>query len=359
LLAFEHEFLKGRIMTPSAKIRVLIVDDSPVVREVFLRELSRDPEIEVVGMAPDPYVARDLIILHEPDVLTLDIEMPRMDGLTFLRKLMRHHPLPVVIVSSLTPSGGEVAVAAMEAGAVEVICKRGGSNMVGDLGVELRDKVKSAARARISVPGEETPIMRLAAMGPSNHLVVMGASTGGTRALHRILAAMPAEAPAMAIVQSMPENFTQAFAERLNSLSAMEVKEACDGDRLAPGRALIAPGNKHMVVRRSGASLYVEVRQGPLVMRHRPSVDILFKSAAQAAGQLAVGVLLTGMGKDGAAGLKSLRDVGAATIAQDEASCAVFGMPKEAILLNAAQQVLPLDSIPEAMLKAAAQTVTA
>ncbi len=341
------------------KIRVLIVDDSPVVREVFSRELSRDPEIEVVGAAPDPYVARDLIVLHEPDVLTLDIEMPRMDGLTFLRKLMRHHPLPVVIVSSLTPAGGEVAVSAMEAGAVEVLCKRGGSNLVGDLGVELRDKVKSAARARVGLPGEETPIARLAARGPSNHLLVLGASTGGTRALTRLLSAMPAESPAMAIAQHMPENFTRAFAERLNSLSAMEVKEAVDGDRLAPGRALLAPGNKHMVIRRSGASLYVEVRSGPLVSRHRPSIDILFKSAAQAAGSLTVGALLTGMGKDGAAGLKALRDAGAQTLVQDEATCAVFGMPKEAILLGAAQHVLPLDAIPQALLEMASAPIAA
>lgn len=337
------------------KIRVLIVDDSPVVRDIFSRELARDPDIEIVGVAPDPYVARDLIVLHDPDVVTLDIEMPRMDGLTFLRKLMRHHPVPVVVVSSLSTSGGEIAISALEAGAVEVMCKRGGSGMVGDLAVELRDKVKAAASAKIAKSGEAAPIMRLAQAGPSNHLVVIGASTGGTRALHQILGALPGDAPAMAIVQHMPENFTRAFAQRLNSISAMEVKEAVDGDRLASGRALIAPGDKHMVIRNSGASLYVEVRHGPLVSRHRPSVDVLFKSAAQAAGDLAIGVLLTGMGKDGASGLKALRDAGAGTIAQDEATSTVFGMPKEAILLGAAAKILPLDGIPAGLLAMATQ----
>lgn len=343
-------------MTLQNRIRVLVVDDSPIVREIFARELARDTEIEVVGTAPDPFAARDLIILHEPDVLTLDIEMPRMDGLTFLRKLMRHHPLPVVVVSSLSPAGGEMAVSAMEAGAVEVMCKRGGSNVVGDLALELRDKVKAAARAKIHPPSS-TPVQRLAGLGPSNHLIAIGASTGGTRALHDILAAMPADAPAMAIVQHMPEHFTYSFAQRLNKICAMEVKEAEDGDRLTQGRVLIAPGNKHMIVRRSSASLYVEVKEGPLVSRHRPSVDVLFKSAAQAAGANTIAALLTGMGKDGAAGLKVLRDAGAATIAQDETTSVVFGMPKEAILLGAAQEVLPLDAIPKSLLRHASVAV--
>lgn len=337
-------------MSLQNRIRVLVVDDSPIVREIFARELARDPDIEVVGTAPDPFAARDLIVLHEPDVLTLDIEMPRMDGLTFLRKLMRHHPIPVVVVSSLSPAGGEMAVSAMEAGAVEVMCKRGGSNVVGDLAVELRDKVKAAARAKIH-PQTDAPVQRLAAAGPSNHLIAIGASTGGTRALSRILAAMPADAPAIAIVQHMPEHFTYSFAQRLNKICAMEVKEADDGDRLTQGRVLIAPGNRHMIVRRSSASLYVEVKDGPLVSRHRPSVDVLFKSAAQAAGANAIGALLTGMGKDGAAGLKLMRDAGAMTIAQDETTSVVFGMPKEAILLGAAQEVLPLDAIPAALLR--------
>jgi two-component system chemotaxis response regulator CheB len=340
------------------RIRVLVVDDSPVVREIFTRELARDPEIEVVGSAPDPFVARDLIVLKEPDVITLDLEMPRMDGLTFLRKLMRHHPIPVVVVSSLSPAGGEMAVSAMEAGAVEVMCKRGGSSVAGDLAIELRDKVKAAARSRL--PGPDTaPFGKLPAHGPTDHVVVMGASTGGTRALAQLLATMPEDGPSIAIVQHMPEHFTQAFAQRLNRLCAMEVMEASDGDRLTQGRVLIAPGNKHMIVRRSGASLYVEVKDGPLVSRHRPSVDVLFKSAAQAAGPLAIGALLTGMGKDGAAGLLAIRQAGGATLAQDEATSVVFGMPKEAVKLEAAQEVLPLESIPAALQRLAANPVEA
>lgn len=339
-------------------IRVLVVDDSPVVREIFARELARDPDIEIVGTAPDPFVARDLIVLHEPDVITLDIEMPKMDGLTFLRKLMRHHPLPVVVVSSLSPAGGELAVSAMEAGAVEVMCKRGGSSVAGDLAVELRDKVKAAARAKIADPCAG-PIDRLPAHGPTDHLIVIGASTGGTRALAQLLAAMPEDGPALAIVQHMPENFTGAFARRLNQVCAMEVMEASDGDRLTQGRVLVAPGNKHLIVRRSAASLYVEVKDGPLVSRHRPSVDVLFKSAAQAAGPLCIGALLTGMGKDGAAGLLAIRQAGGATLAQDEATSAVYGMPHEAVKLGAVQESLPLDAIPGALQRLAAAPATA
>jgi two-component system, chemotaxis family, protein-glutamate methylesterase/glutaminase len=337
-------------MLEQHRIRVIVVDDSPVVREIFARELARDPEIDVVATAPDPFVARDLIVAHKPDVLTLDIEMPRMDGLTFLRKLMRHHPIPVVVVSSLSPQGGEIAVSAMEAGAVEVMCKRGGSNIVGDLAVELRDKVKAAARAKHHQT-KDVPLQRLPTGGSTSHLIAIGASTGGTRALHRVLSSMPEDAPAIAIVQHMPENFTASFARRLNETCAMEVKEAEDGDRLTQGRVLLAPGNRHMIVRRTGTSLYVEVKDGPLVSRHRPSVDVLFKSAASAVGADVVGALLTGMGKDGAEGLKTLKEVGAMTIAQDEATSVVFGMPKEAILLGAAKKVLPLDSIPSAIIR--------
>lgn len=336
------------------KTRVLIVDDSAVVREVFARELSRDPEIEVVGSAPDPYVARDMIVQLKPDVLTLDIEMPRMDGLTFLRRLMQHYPLPIVIVSSLTPRGGELALEAMDAGAVDVMCKPGAAYAVGDLAMQLADKVKAAARVR--------PTRRLAAdaSGPSkslalacttNKIIAIGASTGGTQAIQRVLGQMPSNAPGIVIVQHMPEHFTRSFADRLNETCAIEVKEAETGDGVTPGRALIAPGNYHMLLRRSGGNYHVEIKSGPLVNRHRPSVDVLFRSVARFAGKNAVGVILTGMGDDGAKGLKEMRDAGATTFAQDEASCVVFGMPQEAIKLGGAEHVISLDRVAEGMLR--------
>jgi len=332
-------------------IRVLVVDDSAVVRQIFERELSRDPQIEVVGTAPDPYIARDKIVTLKPDVVTLDVEMPRMDGITFLRKLMQHYPLPVIVVSSLTARGGELALEALSAGAVEVMSKPGAAYAVGDMSVELVDKIKAAARVRVR-PGarpapraEPHPTARLAMTRTTNKVVAIGASTGGTQALQEVLTALPAASPGIVIVQHMPEHFTKSFADRLNSLSAMEVKEAVDGDTVAPGKALLAPGNYHMLLRRSGAMYYVEVKPGPLVNRHRPSVDVLFKSVARYAGANAVGVILTGMGADGADGLKLMRDAGAATIAQDEASSVVFGMPKEAIARGGAGTVAPLDQI--------------
>jgi two-component system chemotaxis response regulator CheB len=343
-------------MIPSRKIRVLVVDDSAVVREVFTRELSRDPEIEVVGAVPDPYFARDFIVEHKPDVLTLDIEMPRMDGLTFLSKLMRHHPLPVVVVSSLSPKGGQLALEAIDLGAVEVMCKPGAAYAVGDLAVELRDKVKSAARAllRRPEPGAAAPVRPRLSLSRTTHKVIaIGASTGGTQALQEILTALPADAPGILIVQHMPEHFTRSFAQRLNAICAIEVKEAEDGDTVSPGRALIAPGNFHMLLRRSGAVYKAQIKSGPLVSRHRPSVDILFRSVARFAGSNAVGVIMTGMGSDGAAGLKEMRDQGAETMAQDENSCVVFGMPKEAIRLGAAGKVVPLLDIAETMLQLA------
>jgi len=336
-------------------IKVLIVDDSAVVRNIFSRELSSDPDIEVVGTAPDPYVARDKIVELRPDVLTLDIEMPRMDGISFLRKLMQHYPIPVIVVSSLTQQGSDLALEALQEGAVEVMCKPGPAYSVGDMSLSLAEKIKAAARVNPrdlqkfkSVPQESQ--QKLSLTRTTNKIVAIGASTGGTQAIEYILTALPANSPAIAIVQHMPENFTKSFAKRLNTISKLDVKEAEPEDRLIPGRALIAPGNKHMVVRRTGAFYYVEVKNGPLVKRQRPSVEVLFDSVAQYAGKNAIGVILTGMGSDGADGLLKIKQSGAPTIAQDEKSCVVFGMPKEAIKLGAAEKILDLKEIPEAIL---------
>ncbi|MCD6120018.1 chemotaxis response regulator protein-glutamate methylesterase [bacterium] len=343
------------------KIRVLVVDDSAIVRKIFTQELSRDPQIYVVGTAPDPYIARDKIIKLEPDVITLDIEMPRMDGVTFLKKLMRYHPLPVIIVSSLTPKGGDLALEAMDAGAVEIMCKPGSAYTVGDLSIELIDKIKAAARVTVAKQTSSAKIgpkalsaTTLSLTRTTNKVVAIGASTGGTQALEYILTSMPANAPGIIIVQHMPEHFTRAFAERLNDHCQIEVKEAENGDSITPGRALIAQGNYHMLLQRSGAVYRVNVKSGPFVSRHRPSVDVLFKSTARYAGKNAVGVIMTGMGKDGAEGLKEMHDIGAKTIAQDEKSSIVFGMPKEAIALGAADHIVSLSEIPRSILNLAA-----
>lgn len=339
----------------SGPVKVLIVDDSATVRQIFRRVLSADPGLEVVGAAPDPYVARDLVAKHRPDVLTLDIEMPRMDGVTFLRKLMRHFPLPVVVVSSLARRGSELALEALEAGAVEVMCKPGAAYSVGDMAIELTDKVKAAALVdvrRVAPPprprSDAPPRLPQRALAETTHAILaVGASTGGTVALDSLLRALPADTPGTLITQHMPEYFTRSFAERLDGVSAMRVKEAQDGDSVTVGVALVAPGNKHMVLRRSGARYYVNVKDGPLVNRHRPSVDVMFRSVAQTAGKNAVGVILTGMGGDGAKGLLRMKEAGAPTIAQDEQSCVVFGMPRVAIELGAADDVAPLDQIPD------------
>ncbi|MCE5262128.1 MAG: chemotaxis response regulator protein-glutamate methylesterase [Deltaproteobacteria bacterium] len=331
------------------KIRLLIVDDSAVVRKIFSEELSKYPDIEVVGTAPDPFVARDKIVALHPDVITLDIEMPRMDGLTFLRKLMKYYPLPTIIVSSLTQKGGKLTLEAMEIGAVDVIAKPGSAYTVGDMSSQLVEKIRGAAWARVikketSAPDSEN--VPLKALAQTSHKVIaIGASTGGTEALKAVLTKLPANSPGIMVVQHMPANFTTAFAERLNSLCQMTVREAKDNDSVVPGLALIAPGNFHMVMRRSGARYYVEVKTGPMVHHQRPAVDILFKSTAKSAGANAIGVILTGMGADGAEGLLEMRNAGAGTIAQDENSCVVFGMPKEAIKLGAAGKVLPLEQI--------------
>lgn len=336
-------------------IKVLVVDDSAIVRKIFNAELSRDPEIEVVGTAPDPYIARDKIVSLKPDVLTLDVEMPRMDGITFLRKLMKHHPIPTVVVSSLTQKGGELAMEALDAGAVEVMCKPGASYTVGDMAVELKEKIKAAAHVKLSKKAKQPKTgapkpARLSMTKTTNKVVAIGASTGGTTALENVLRVLPRNTAGIIIVQHMPEKFTHSFAQRLNGVCEIEVSEAKDGDSVIPGRALIAPGNYHMLLNRSGAKYYVSVKSGPLVNRHRPSVEVLFRSTAQYAGANAVGVILTGMGDDGAKGMLEMKRNGAFTIAQDEETCVVFGMPKEAIKLGGAEKIEPLGSIPSQIL---------
>jgi two-component system chemotaxis response regulator CheB len=332
------------------KIRVLIVDDSAIVRKIFSEELSRYPDIEIIGTAPDPYVARDKIVSLKPDVITLDIEMPRMDGITFLKKLMRYFPLPTIVVSSLTTKGGKLTLEAMDSGAVDVIAKPGAAYTVGDMSAQLAEKIRGAARAKVvkSDGGGvnntiQQPMKALAQT--SNKVIAVGASTGGTEALKVLLTQMPPNSPGMVIVQHMPANFTTAFAERLNGICQISVREARDGDRLSNGLALIAPGNYHMLLRRSGAVYYVEVKTGPMVHHQRPAVDVLFKSTAQYAGANAIGVILTGMGADGAAGLLAMKNMGAQTVAQDEETCVVFGMPKEAIKAGAVDKILPIDQI--------------
>jgi two-component system, chemotaxis family, protein-glutamate methylesterase/glutaminase len=333
------------------KIKVLIVDDSAIVRKILAEELAKYPDIEVVGVAPDPFVARDKIVTLKPDVLTLDIEMPRMDGLTFLRKLMTYYPLPTIIVSSLTPKGGKLTLEALDIGAVDVIAKPGEAYTVGDMSTNLVEKIRVASRVRLSrkvqpdnaARGEAEPIRALTQT--SHKVIAIGASTGGTEALKQVLTRMPPNSPGIIIVQHMPANFTTAFAERLNNLCQIRVKEAADNDSVTTGTALVAPGNYHMILRRSGARYYVEIKTGPMVHHQRPAVDVLFKSTAKYAGANSIGVILTGMGSDGAEGLLEMKRLGAATIAQDEKSCVVFGMPKEAIKLNAVDYVMPIDQI--------------
>ena len=335
------------------KIKVFIVDDSAIVRKIFSEEISKESDMEVIGTAPDPFVARDKIVHHKPDVMTLDIEMPRMDGLTFLKKIMKHYPLPVLIVSSLTPKGGKMAMEALEYGAVDVLSKPGSSYSVGDMSAQLKEKIRAAARAnlnRVSAPTprqEPTGTITKALTETTQKLIAMGASTGGTEALKEVLVRMPQNSPGMVIVQHMPPLFTTAFAERLNRLCSIEVREGKDGDSVLNGQALIAPGNFHMLMRRSGSRYYVNIKDGPMVHHQRPAVDILFNSVAQYAGANAIGVILTGMGADGAQGMLRMKEGGAKTIAQDEASCVVFGMPKEAIRLGAVDRVVPLELIPQ------------
>ncbi len=339
--------------TKTNAIKVLIVDDSAVVRKVLSQQLGSDKNIQVVGVAPDPFVARDKIVSLKPDVITLDIEMPRMDGITFLRKLMKHHPIPVVIVSSLTEKGGDMALEAIEAGAVDVVCKSGSAYSTKDMGDDIIQKVKAASRARVrqvSSSVSATPPKRLSMTKTTDKIFAIGASTGGVEALTQVITSMPANSPGIVIVQHMPPKFTASFAQRLNGLSAVEVKEAVDGDAVFPGRVLIAPGGIHMVLRRSGARYYVALKDGPKVCHQKPSVEVLFHSVAKYAGANTVASILTGMGKDGAEGLLAIKNNGARTIAQDEKTCVVYGMPKEAIDIGAADVVVPLDKVAKTML---------
>lgn len=394
-------------------IRVLVVDDSAVVRKMVTDALSADPEIEVVGTALDPYIAKDKILALQPDVLTLDLEMPRMDGLTFLKILMERRPMPVVIMSSLTQPGSAKALEALQHGAIDVLGKPGSAYTIGDLGPQLVAKVKAAAQARVRRPAsavrqppepsavsapaqhttppgtrpispirmakgataaESTPTSppgrrtlsaptrampaRLSASGPvsphSRKLVLIGASTGGTEAIRAVLERLPAEMPPIAIVQHIPAMFSRAFAERLDTICALDVREAADGDELRPGLALVAPGNFHLLLQRDTGRYRARVSDGPMVWHQRPAVDLLFKSAVEAAAPHTVAVLLTGMGRDGAEGLLALRQRGARTIAQDEESCVVYGMPRAAAELGAAEKIVPLARMAESILAAIA-----
>lgn len=351
-------------MTGGKKIKVLIVDDSALVRRTLNDVLASDPEIEVTGTASDPFAAADKIGEQVPDVITLDIEMPKMDGLTFLQNLMAQHPIPVVICSSLAEEGAQSTLRALEYGAVDIITKPrlGSKQFLEESRQTLCESVKGAALARVQPHRGRAVEPKLTAdsvlsratgamIETTEKIVAVGASTGGTEALRVLLEALPADAPGIVIVQHMPEMFTRAFAKRLDGLCQISVKEAEANDSVLRGQALIAPGNHHMLLQRSGARYFVDIKNGPLVCRHRPSVDVLFRSAARYAGQNAVGVIMTGMGDDGANGLREMKEAGAVTIAQDEESCVVFGMPNEAIKKNAVGRVLPLTSIAGALLR--------
>jgi two-component system chemotaxis response regulator CheB len=347
------------------KIRVLVVDDSAVVRQAMKDILESDPEIEVMGAAADPFIAVDYMKEEVPDVITLDVEMPKMDGITFLHKIMTQHPVPVVMCSSLTLEGCETALKAFEYGAVDIITKPklGIKEFIEESEIRICDAVKAAAHSKPKLTRLKRITDKLTAdviLAPSSRksmirttekIVVVGASTGGTEALKMFLESFPEDSPGIVIVQHMPEHFTEAFAKRLNTLCKIEVKEAKDDDSIIRGRAIIAPGNHHMLVKRSGARYYVEVKDGPLVCRHRPSVDVLFRSAAQYAGVNCVGVIMTGMGDDGANGMLEMKNAGAYNIAQDENSCIVFGMPQEAIRLGGVDKIMPLDLISHEVMK--------
>ena len=334
-------------------ISVLVVDDSATVRRVLTDGLNRTGDIRVVGTAQDPYVAREKIVELKPDVITLDVEMPRMDGISFLAKIMQHHPLPVVVISSLTPAGSEEAMRAFQLGAVEVLCKPGSAYDVADAVPRLARAIRAAAVARCGGPRlvlpevTKQPMQVRSLARTSDKILALGASTGGTEALREVLSTLPGDCPGMVIVQHMPPMFTASFAQGLNRTSRVQITEAKGGEPLLPGLAYVAPGGHHLVVVRNGAHYQVELREGPEVHYQRPAVDITFMSVAKAAGANAVGVLLTGMGHDGAAGLKAMRTAGAHTIAQDEASCVVFGMPKAAIECGGAAEVASLTSMSE------------
>jgi len=339
-------------------LKVLIVDDSALMRQLLTQILGSDPELQVVGTAGDPYVARDKIKSLNPDVLTLDIEMPRMDGLTFLEKLMRGHPMPVIMISSLTSKGADTTLRALGLGAIDYIAKPklDVSNGTIEQAEEIVAKVKAAARARVrGVTNNTQPVAPLGGrsyqFSATHKIVAIGASTGGTEALKDLLSPLPADFPGIVIVQHMPETFTRQFADRLNTLCKIRVKEAQDMDRILPGHALLAPGGHQMAVVRKGAEYEVHVYSGERVNRHLPSVDVLFSSCARNMGKNSLGVLLTGMGADGARGMLEMKQAGSFNIAQDESTSVVFGMPREAIALNAVDMVLPLDQIPSALMQ--------
>lgn len=344
-----------------AQLHVLVVDDSAVVRQFMTAVIASDPLMRAT-VAGDPIIATEKMRRDPPDVILLDLELPRMDGLSFLRHVMSSTPVPVVICSSLAADGSDIAVRALEEGAVDILAKPalGVRRFLQENAVLILDKLRAAANANLAVHRRWSHELKLQApivprteplhSLPATHIVAIGASTGGTDALQLVLSAMPTNAPGIVVTQHMPAGFTHAFAKRLNTVCAIEVREAQSGDRIREGCALIAPGNRHLVVRRSGPHYDVELLDGPLVSRHRPSVDVLFASVAAAAGRNATGVILTGMGEDGAAGLVKMRKAGAHTIAQDEASCVVFGMPRAAIVLGGAQQILPLDQIATALI---------
>jgi two-component system chemotaxis response regulator CheB len=339
-------------------IKVLVVDDSAVVRRIISDELSKFEDIEVVGTAIDPYMAREKIAGLRPDVITLDIEMPRMDGLSFLEKLMTHHPIPVVVVSSLAPENSENSLRALSLGAIEIVSKPGSQFSAPDVTNELVRAVRTASRARVfarTKSAQDTQITALGSLETTHKIIAIGASTGGTQAIERVLTKFPANSPGTLICQHMPAGFTNSFAQRLNQVCKIQVKEAKNGDIVVPGVALVAPGNHHMLLKRSGASYSVVVKDGPAVHFQRPSVDVLFQSVAQHAGRNAVGVILTGMGADGARGLGMMHDAGSHTIAQDEDTCVVYGMPKEAVRLGAVDEVKPIGEMTHAIFSALSQ----
>ncbi len=338
--------------------KVLIVDDSAVIRKILTEELSRYEDIIVAGSAPDPYVARDKIAILKPDVITLDLEMPRMDGLTFLSKLMAHYPIPVVIVTSFSETSRKLAVKALEMGAIEVVEKPESGNSTAEFISTLTRAIRTAASSKVSkfIDAYEPPHARKTHkrnqnFKSSHRIIAIGASTGGPQAIETILKALPRNVPGMVMVQHMPEKFTDYYAKRLNEICAMEVREAKDFDQLSSGLALLAPGGKHMVIRRNNNDYYVRVKDGPMVHHQKPSVDVLFESIAANAGENAAGVILTGMGSDGARGLLLMKSAGCHTMAQDEASSMVFGMPKEAVALGAVDRILAIDRIAPALIK--------
>lgn len=332
-------------------IKVLIVDDSAIVRQVLTKELSKHSDINIVGTAPDPYIAREKIARFKPDVITLDIEMPRMDGITFLKKLMAYNPIPTIIISSLTPKSSEMSMEALKYGAIDVVCKPGVSYSVENIALKVVDIIRGAVKINLSnfkknktLPKPPPPTEKSLKI-TTEKILAIGASTGGTTAIEHVLTSMPSMCPGIVIVQHMPEKFTASFARRLNDICTITVKEAVDGDSVIPGTALIAPGNFHMVLNRSGARYFVQVKTGAPVYHQRPSVEVLFNSVAKYAGKNAVGIMLTGMGADGALGMLKMKEAGAVTIAQDEKTSIVWGMPGEAVKVGAVEHIVPLNLI--------------